>query len=78
MIFILVFNVHRYAKDWAYSRSLALTIVIILLMLCIGFAVCRGTYNIYYIYLCGNDPSLVRKAHQAGVILKRWTHLRAM
>ena len=54
-----------------YNRSITFTVVIITLLLCICFAVYRGTYNIYYIYLCGNDPSLVRKAHQAGVMLKK-------
>ena len=64
----------RLAKVWknmVYTRSVVFTVIILLLLLCICFAMARGSYNIYYIYLCGNDPLFVRRAHQAGMILKK-------
>ena len=69
-LFILILSLVQ-GKELFYSRSLLFSIIILFLLLGICFAVARGSYNIYYIYLCGNDPLFVRRAHQAGMILKK-------
>lgn len=59
-------------KEIVYGHSLIFSVIVLFLLLCICFAMVWGSYNIYYIYLCGNDPLFVQRAHQAGIMLKKW------